>query len=449
MYIPGDIRSYRSNRITRVFATTRPINVALILVSKNASTKDESGNIYGVEIGSFETLDNATSTGGALENLESEYKTVIGDLLIHGVSEVVVFAIPAEGRTLSDLEDDIVKALSPVDESSGDEGPVAKYDVDFIFTFAPIGYTYTTSNGGSVRFGGNGLLSQMDTHLLYLSRKDPDFEASDPSNRIGQKERYYIVSVPPVDFYDNSSVSGTTVSFVADKFESTLGKRTLIFTGNYTEVSIPSFEHRYIKVFDPSALDDSVDPRDKLVTWQAVGLYAFIRYLDLGNPVIPLTQKTIPNVNFFGTRISSSKMSSLVRDGGILLYSDYANQGSATCYRSILASYYWLNHDNLLSYPEDIEFSILYPEDIMDKENRDFLRPFRGEIASKQTLMVMKEMFKRYKLDSYVSRGLIVAYDSVDFWVDEKDPTLIRGYYRYRPVYPINKIWVEHTFVVV
>jgi hypothetical protein len=60
----------------------------------------------------------------------------------------------------------------------------------------------------------------------------------------------------------------------------------------------------------------------------------------------------------------------------------------------------------------------------------------------------MKEMFKRYKLDSYVSRGLIVAYDSVDFWVDEKNPTLVRGYYRYRPVYPINKIWVEHTFVV-
>ncbi len=439
MYIPGDIRSYRSNKITRIFATTRSINVALILVSWNASTEDGSGNIYGVEIGSFETLNSVTGTGGVLGDLESEYKTIIGDLLVHGVSKVVVFAISAKNRLLSDLEGKISTALSlNIGGLGGDEGPVAKYDVDFIFTFAPIGF-YDSIAG---RFG-NAFLSRMDEHLYVLSNKEPDFEASDPESRIGQKERYYIVSVPPVDFYDENLPSGTTVSFVAGKFGETLGKRTLIFTGNYTKVSIPSFERGYIRVFD-----DDNDPKNKLITWQAVGLYAFIKYLDLGNPVIPLTQKTIPNVNFFGTRISSSRMSSLVRDGGILLYSDYANQGSATCYRSILASYYWLNQERLLSYPEDIEFSILYPEDIMDKENRDFLRPFRGEIASKQTLMVMKEMFKRYKLDSYVSRGLIVAYDSVDFWVDKNDPTLIRGYYRYRPVYPINKIWVEHTFVV-
>jgi hypothetical protein len=360
MYIPGDIRSYRSNRITRIFATTRPINVALILVSRNTSTKDENGNIYGIEIDSFETLDSVTSTDGVLENLESEYKTIIGDLLVHGVSKVVVFATSAENRTLSDLESDISTALSPVDESSGDEGPVAKYDVDFIFTFAPIGF----KAGEEYRFGDT-FLSTMDEHLYALSNKEPDFEASDQLSRIGQKERYYIVSVPPVDFYDGTSLDGTTVGFIANLFANTLGKRTLIFTGNYTEVSIPSFQNDgYIKVFGSS----SVDPEDKLITWQAVGLYAFIRYLDLGNPVIPLTQKTVPNINFRGIRIGSNKMSSLVKDGGILLYSDYANQGSAICYRSILASYYWLNHnpETPLSYPEDIEFSILYPEDIMD-----------------------------------------------------------------------------------
>jgi hypothetical protein len=427
MYIPGDIRSYRSNRITRIFATTRPINVALLLVSSGISA-DASG----VEIKDFETLEKVTGTTGVLNGLESEYKTIIGDLLVHGVSTVVVFAFK-KSDNLSNLENKISDALSPIKDS--DEGPVAKYDVDFIFTFAPIGYWY-----GSKRFG-DSLLSEMDDHLFKLSKKDPDFESSTPGDRIGQKERYYIVSVPPLDFYDTNSLGNTTtVGYVASKFTSTYGKRTLIFTGNYTEVSIPTFQNGKIIVFDSLA--------DNLITWQAVGLYAFIRYLDLGNPAIPLTQKTIPNVNFFGTRIGVGRMSDLVRDGGILLYSDYANQGNAVCYRSVLASYYWLNQGTLLSYPEDIEFSILYPEDIMDKENRDFLRPFRGEIASKQTLMVMKEMFKRYKLDSYVSRGLIVAYDSVDFWVDKNDPTLIRGYYRYRPVYPINKIWVEHTFVV-
>jgi len=427
MYIPGDIRSYRSNRITRVFATTRPINVALILVSDKIPA-----DAQGVEIRDFETLEEVASTTGVLKDLESEYKTIIGDLLVHGVNTVVVFAFKV-GSSFSELENSISDALSPI--QSGDEGPVAKYDVDFIFTFAPIGYQISSTK----RFG-DSLLSKMEDHLLQLSRKDPDFESSTAGNRIGQKERYYIVSVPPVNFYDDNLSDTTTAGYVASKFVSTYGKRTLIFTGNYTEVSIPTFPEGKIKVFDSSA--------DNLITWQAVGLYAFIRYLDLGNPAIPLTQKTIPNVNFFGTRIGVGRMSDLVRDGGILLYSDYANQGNAVCYRSILASYYWLNHGKLLSYPEDIEFSILYPEDIMDKENRDFLRPFRGEIASKQTLMVMKEMFKRYKLDSYVSRGLIVAYDSVDFWVDKNDPTLIRGYYRYRPVYPINKIWVEHTFVV-
>jgi len=282
----------------------------------------------------------------------------------------------------------------------------------------------------------------MDSHLYALSNKSPDFESDTPLNRVGQKERYYIVSVPPT-----MKVSGNeyAVKWVAGKFDDTFGKRTLIFTGNYTEVSIPYLEGGKLNIFGDSEVDG-------LLTWQVIGVNALLRYISLGNPAMPLTQKVISDISFSGNRVNVEILSDLVRGGSMVLLSDYANQGLATCYRSVLASFYWYNSfpGSLLSYPEDIEFSILYTEDLMDKENRDFLYAFRGKVANKKTIATMKDLFKKYKLDDYVSRNWIVAYDSLDFWVDTQsgDNTLIRGYYRYRPIYPINKIWIEHSFVV-
>jgi hypothetical protein len=217
-----------------------------------------------------------------------------------------------------------------------------------------------------------------------------------------------------------------------------------VFTGNFTDVSLPLL------------FDAKLNPSSKYIvngvdmTYSLIGIPAIIQYV-LGDLAMPLTQKTIGGINLFGEKIGIVKLSDLYAEGASLLLADEPNQGSVVCYRSNLLSYGKLRKENvLLSYPEDVEFTIMFIEDLMDKENRNYLKQFRGWKATKGNLEFIKNQFDKVVLTGYEQRGWVAYIDrsSLKIWMDENDPTLIRGYYKYRPVYPINKIWIEHFFIV-
>jgi len=316
-------------------------------------------------------------------------------------------------------------------ETDSDEKEFLKRDIDFVFAVYPI--PQTDSDYGYFYL----LLETILNHIDVCSKKEiPTLDENSLGPRIGQLERFFISGFPP----NEDLISGVcgTASAYNGAFV-----RTVLLTSNFTEIYLPSIFGSEVEVF----LSGGSNGYD--FTWSLAGLPFIMTYIREGNLAKPLTGKSIGEIAFGGSKVGMSLLPKLYTlYGACLLLAD--NPGEApTCYRSNTVAYGIGSYSNQRTYGiEDTEFSLMFVEDTMDKINRAFLRTFRGNILNKTMVKVIEERFKRFVLDDYLSKGWILAYRNVKFKQDDKDPTKIVGSYAYMPAYPINKIWVEHFFIL-
>jgi hypothetical protein len=316
---------------------------------------------------------------------------------------------------------------------SPDSKEFLKRDIDFVLAIFPT--PKNSYEAGDLHYT---LITTILNHVDVCSSKQINAldENSQLLGRIGQLERFFILGLPPT----METVIRNTYQ-TAGYLENAL-QRTVFLTSNFTEAYLPT-------IFGGEA-EESLSGGSGAYdfTWSLIGLPFIMAYVN-GNLARPLTGKPIGEITFGGTKVGMSVLSKLYTlYGACLLIADNPNE-TPTCYRSNTMAYGIGDYDESRMYGiEDTEFSLMFVEDTMDKINRAFLRAFRGNILNKTMVKVIEERFKRFVLDDYLSKGWILAYRNVKFKQDENDPTKVVGSYAYMPAYPINKIWVEHFFIL-
>jgi hypothetical protein len=328
----------------------------------------------------------------------------------------------------------VYKMLKVPFETESDEKEFLKRDIDFVLAAFP-----TPTNSDEEADLHATLITSILKHIDICSNKQVDALDEDTPllGNIGQLERFFILGLPPTMETVISATYRTAVSL-----ENAL-KRTVLLTSNFTEIYLPDVFGGEVEEFS-SGGSSGYD-----FTWSLAGLPFIMAYIMGGNLAKPLTGKPIGGITFGGTRVGMSILSELYTlYGACLLLADNPGE-TPTCYRSNTMAYGIGDYDNSRTYGiEDTEFSLMFVEDTMDKINRAFLRAFRGNILNKTMVKIIEERFKRFVLDDYLSKGWILAYRDVKFKQDDKDPTKVVGSYAYMPAYPINKIWVEHFFIL-
>jgi|GEM_PF-6305491 len=457
MLLSGDIRSYRINKVTRVVSVPPDFTIGIVLPLLYSSSTDlpstESLDNRGVP---YEVDENESITVYYIVSKEFDWESNYDSILSPDtLARVVVDYLYSVGANF-------VAAIVPFDVSGNSAGIYAnlkvpfeisknpddkeflKRDIDFILVAFPEPQTVDNSdNSGSNDVEGfKSFLDAVKDHIVVCSNKLlPALDESSSGSRIGQLERYFIFGISPT--------RPDLMWSAYDSFKSNpdASRRVVMLTGNYPFAYLPGvlgkFGGRYVHTYSSRSYD---------FTWSLAGLPFVIQYLTSGDLAMPLTNKPIGGISLAGDRVGTLKMSEFYNNyGACLLISDYS-QGTPTCYRSNTIAY-GVNKNggegHLYSYPEDVEFTVMFLEDTMDKINRDYLRRFRGQKMNNSMLKTIEENFKKYVLDDYLyAKRWIVEYRNLNLYIDKNDPTILRGYYEYRPVYPINRIWIEHFFIV-
>jgi len=312
-----------------------------------------------------------------------------------------------------------------------DKKEFLKRDIDFVFVVYPVPLS---DNDDITNF--SSMISTVVDHIDICSKKEvPSLDEGSTSPKIGQLERFFVLGLPP-----RENLIRSVYNMVSGKDGAI--RRTVLLTSNFTEAYLPT-------IFGGEAEESFSGGSGAYdFTWSLIGLPFIMAYIN-GNLARPLTGKPIGEITFGGTKVGMSVLSELYTlYGACLLLADNPGE-TPTCYRSNTMAYGIGNYGNPREYGiEDTEFSLMFVEDTMDKINREFLRAFRGNILNKTMVKVIEERFKRFVLDDYLSKGWILAYRNVKFKQDDKDPTKVVGSYAYMPAYPINKIWVEHFFIL-
>jgi hypothetical protein len=377
----------------------------------------------------------------------------------------------------------ILQVPFKIDNDDPDKKEFLKRDIDFVFVVYPV-----SSSGDDDITNFSSMIDTVASHIDICSKKEiQSLDEKSTLPKIGQLERFFVLGLPPRE---------SLISSVYNKVSKKDGavRRTVLLTSNFTEAYLPTIfggeaeeslpgpgdtqtfpgsggtELPYTSVAGQSlststgmqSLSDSTGTQTSYgllesssgksivydFTWSLIGLPFVMAYIN-GNLARPLTGKPIGEITFGGTKVGMLVLSKLYTlYGACLLLADNPNE-APTCYRSNTMAYGVEDYGNSREYGiEDTEFSLMFVEDTMDKINRAFLRAFRGNILNKTMVKVIEERFKRFVLDDYLSKGWILAYRNVKFKQDESDPTKVVGSYAYMPAYPINKIWVEHFFIL-
>jgi hypothetical protein len=321
--------------------------------------------------------------------------------------------------------------------SDPSEKEFLKRDIDFVLAVYP-----TPKNTSDAYDLYGGLIYTIIKHVDICSTKEvATLDENSSQLRIGQLERFFILGLPPEDGSGLFKLVIQNAYNIAKGYENAI-KRIVLLTSNFTEIYLPGIFGGEAEGF----LSGGSDEYD--FTWSLAGLPFIMTYIKGGNLAKPLTGKPIGGITFGGTKVGMLTLSDLYTKYGVcLLIADKPGE-TPTCYRSNTMAY-GAGDSGIGTYGvEDTEFSLMFVEDTMDKINREFLRAFRGNILNKTMVKVIEERFKRFVLDDYLSKGWILAYRNVKFKQDDVDPTKIVGSYAYMPAYPINKIWVEHFFIL-
>ena len=285
-------------------------------------------------------------------------------------------------------------------------------------------------------------LDTMDITFLAITKVDSTLftnalqkveTLSDKVN--GQMERYLLWSL--TDDFTSSDINTYLTQAQASASQ---GKRVFFVIPHSNDVKVYMWRNSdgsYSSNVNVTAPDSSQSITPVIEAIAALAVYA-----STGDPAEPLTEKSISGFYHYGTAFDTETIKTYTDQGVTILVADEPG-GIPYVYRAILTCM-----PNLSI--EDSELSIAVTEDLMDKENREFLKRFRGKKALDKRLRSIKSLFINQVLNEYLRREWIADFDksSVSITQNATDPTRIDGYYKYRPVYPINKIWVDHEFIV-
>ena len=254
----------------------------------------------------------------------------------------------------------------------------------------------------------------------------------------GQKERYLVLSYGiPITAEGERDFNKTSIAQLLSTLQGTVskGKRSIFFVPDNNNVAITMWETPTSTITNYNLIYNSID-----LTPCIEGTVAIMQYLSTNDPSVPLTEKGLPLFRHIGNFVYSVTELRTLSNAGVSVIIAEDTNTAPYVYRGVTCA--------LPVSIEDGELSISVVEDLMDKENRNYLKKYRGMKATTRNLNVIKTQFEKYVLKSYMDRGWIAAFADLKFWMDETDPTMLHGYYKYRPIYPINKIWIEHEFVI-
>jgi len=271
----------------------------------------------------------------------------------------------------------------------------------------------------------NSLFQAMYIHCETLS---------DPV--VGQKERYAIFS-----HTNNISWNRIRDEFISGiaywaKQQASKGKRAFygVIDGGSCSIAVWTDTNGQMNtdtyVYDAYGND---------ITPIIATILAFGKYLTLTDIATPLLEKAISGIT---PRASSWPLSvvQMLEDYGALVIQ---NRNGVPV----------VDSSTNVAYPEqpieDSEMTIVITEDWIKKDLRAAFRQFRGQkfsarIVNAATLRLIN------KLTNYTLTGIIQTFDqsSVKVYQDAVDPTLLRAFFKYVPVYPIKKVLCEFDYAI-
>ncbi len=168
-------------------------------------------------------------------------------------------------------------------------------------------------------------------------------------------------------------------------------------------------------------------------------ILAFAKYLTMPDIATPLLEKVVPGVVLTKSGWSLSILQMLEDLGALVIQ----NRNSAPV----------VDSSTNIGYPdqpiEDTEMTIVTVEDWLKKDLRVAFRQFRGQKFS-QRIVNAATMRLMSKLTNYTLMVIIQSFDagSVKVYQDPDDPTLLRAFFKYTPVYPIKKVLCEFDYAV-
>ena len=180
------------------------------------------------------------------------------------------------------------------------------------------------------------------------------------------------------------------------------------------------------------------------ITPMVVSGITVAKYLSLGDLAMPLTNKNVPGIVFDSKRKYTDEEIKDIRSKGACVLENKNN--IAVVSLGILMGY-------PVSGLEDSSLNIASVEDFMKMDLRHALdtKDVRGQKALPTILSYVKNGIVTKKLAQYVSVRLITAYDpnSIKVYMDPEEPNKLRIFFRYMPVYSIDKVWAEFDYFLI
>ena len=279
-------------------------------------------------------------------------------------------------------------------------------------------------------------LENQHCHLIFATLWDMDlFDAmyshslslSDPIT--GQRERYAVFSVKNDWQWYDKEVKDFLNHFRTMEGK---GKRAFLVIFDGSDITLDTWIEQ----------DGSVSVNKKVkdvfgtdITQIFGAMLAFARYCSFRDPASSLTEKIVPGVSFTKASWGDSVYLYLRDLGAFVVRNDF---GSAIVDLDINMSY------NLLGL-NDSQLPVAMTEDWMKQDLRNRLKVFRGKKNIELRIASVIDYIKLI-LDTYVSAGLITAYDENSIKVTVLSTGHLKGFFKYTPVIIINQVLFEYDF---
>lgn len=253
---------------------------------------------------------------------------------------------------------------------------------------------------------------------------------SDPTD--GQRERRAITSLP--NYYPNANYTTSDFTSFVTSLQATgsKGNRATVVIPDGLEVSINtwvgtdgSYTYNYTHT-DPKGVD---------ITNIVFAAAVFARYSGLRDLAESISEKEVVGFTFEKNPFSDGLKRSLINKGLTLVEN---RNDTATVYRGLFSCY-------PVSSIEDSLWEIGFVEDYMKGDLRRRLVALRGKKLVGARKATAFEIVNS-ALQSYLQDVLISGYSSIRVWTDETDPTQLNLFFKYTPLYSINKVYVEYDF---
>ncbi len=271
----------------------------------------------------------------------------------------------------------------------------------------------------------------------YIENVKPiyDLAVSLSHEETGQKECYAIFALPGKQNRDKRDIITFCSAFQAT---GTKGKRGILVVPDGFNVKFASwlntdgtYTSRYT-LLDPAGID---------ITPIAFAGACFARYIGMRDIAEPLTEKDTAGFIFTEMPFTTTEIGQFIEAGAMVVRND----------NRIPITHRFINMSLPVLSLEDAEMNIAIVEDWMKNDLRRVLRKYRGRKMIGAVLHAAQRTLIQ-KLEQYVNESIIAYFDanSVTVRQDETQKDRLIGFFKYMPIYPINRIKIlyDFTFVV-